>query len=507
MSSAKVTAKEIVLPASIVNGDTDTDGAEGSIEFLEEHDPEHLNALNSKQHIGEEEIEMLTEEEGEYYEYEERVEDEEEEEPIAPEDNTPVTRKPTQVPKKRKNPIIDADEITNNDIKISKKSQQIKKEDQATSSAKDISNKENEVDEEQCRVCTSKEDLVSLFKKIDKYTIADMLMTICPTVSIARKDFMPQYVCNVCVDNITIAMKLKTLCETTERDLRKKLSRSKNKVRRPTGYVVIDAPAESDPASEEELNDDVEFKVSEEGSISAGDDSDDSDFSTKKKRPVRSTAGRRGRRKSNLTPASQQKEKKRMGRPPMKRNIQAVDSSGEEKDTSLQKKKRMSGGDTETSPNIQEYACDQCDHVYTRKLSLVLHKKSHDGARQPISCEICGKKFKIQGAYRTHLEKHKDDSVGFNCEKCEKILGSKSDLRRHLAEAHNEPGLIYQCEKCKKVFVSETRLDRHQEGRCPGVEHKPTKRHDHDAFSVVSNKPMSNQENSFSSRTKFKIFN
>lgn len=56
-------------------------------------------------------------------------------------------------------------------------------------------------------------------------------MIICPIVSIALKDFM------------LIALEFKD----NERKLRKKISSSKNKVRLPTAYAVIDATLDSDP--------------------------------------------------------------------------------------------------------------------------------------------------------------------------------------------------------------------------------------------------------------------
>ncbi|EDW58781.1 zinc finger protein 35 [Drosophila virilis] len=294
------------------------------------------------------------------------------------------------------------------------------------------------VDETQCRVCTTKDQLVSLFTKTSEgSTPADMLLLLCPSVSIAPKDFMPQFICNGCLESLTIAIKLRQQLETTERELRKRLSRSKNKVRRPRGYVVIDAPV-SDSASEEdeeELNDDVEFKVSDvAGSTSGDSDSADTDISEKRK-PGR----RRGRKKGT------------------KRSAGA--NSQEEENH-----KRRS---LQTSPAASQgpFECDQCDLSFPRKQSYVMHRKMHD-SRHEFHCQICNKKFKVRGAYKTHMERHAAERAQFRCELCAQIFRLRAELKRHMALSHDEHGIIYECKRCQRTFLTQTRLQRHQSTNC-----------------------------------------
>ncbi|XP_053964661.1 histone-lysine N-methyltransferase MECOM isoform X1 [Anastrepha ludens] len=481
----------------LTNGANETD--EGVAEYLEEveHDPmaagkQEIPAKRGRkprrpveaEEVEEENIEALDDDD--VAEVIEDVLEDEDEEDVKPVIEKPVLRKPTQLPKKRKDVTVKANSSRNNNY--------VDDDEKPTSTAREAARMENQVDENQCRVCTSKESLISLFKTINKQTIADKLMLICPTVSIAPKDFMPQFICNPCLDNATIALQLKTQCETTERELRKKLSRSKNKVRRPAGYVVIDAALESDP-SDEEPNDDVEFKVSDEGGITAEDDSDDSDFGAiKKKRSPRATGGRRGRRRSAaVTPAPKVKEKKRMGRPPTKRRLptpppmkeESSDEAEEESPKKQIKKKKIKSTPPaeEQEEKPTEFPCDECEQVFTRKLSLILHKKAHS-QREPLKCEICGQIFKIQGAYRKHVQKHNEEPTGFECNKCEYTGTSKAELRRHLVDEHDEQGVLYQCEKCKRKFVSEARLEKHKEGRCPGQERAPKLRQDVENYTV-----------------------
>ncbi|XP_062131164.1 zinc finger protein 316 [Drosophila sulfurigaster albostrigata] len=315
--------------------------------------------------------------------------------------------------------------------------------DKANVSARSGAQKQEEpVDENQCRVCTSKDNLKSLFTKTsDSTTPADMLLLICPSVSIAPKDFMPQFICNNCQQSLTIAIKLRKQLETTEKDLRKRLSRSKNKIRRPRGYVVIDAPV-SDSASdedEEELNDDAEFKVSDvAGSTSPDSDSADSDISEKRK-PGR----RRGRKKKR--------------------------SAGSEEEYPQKKKSLMS---QPALPAQGPFECDQCDQSFPRKQSYVMHRKTHD-PRHEYLCQICNKQFKVRGAYKTHMERHDSERAQFRCELCAQVFRLRAELKRHMGLSHDEHGVIYECKRCQRTFLTQQRLQRHQSTSC--IRHSETK--------------------------------
>lgn len=294
--------------------------------------------------------------------------------------------------------------------------------------------KEEPVDEDQCRVCTSKEELVCLFKKQIDATPADMLLVICPNVSILPKDFMPQFICTKCMGSLTIAIQLRKQLETTDQELRKRLSRSKNKVRRPRGYVVIDAPVTDSSEDEDELDD--EFKVSDvAGTTSADSDSADSDDSEKEKKKP----GPRGRPRKK----------------PLKRG---TDSDGEP--SSAQKKKYQPSSTASVGP----FECPNCDLTFSRKQSYVLHRKTHE--RIEHACPICGKKFKVEWAYKTHMQRHEQERAHFRCELCPKIFRLRAELKHHMAQRHDEHGFIYECKRCQRTFLTQQRLQRHQAVGC-----------------------------------------
>ncbi|KAI8040160.1 zinc finger protein 777 [Drosophila gunungcola] len=306
--------------------------------------------------------------------------------------------------------------------------------------------KEEPVDENQCRVCTSKEELVDLFKKQIDATPADMLLVICPSVSILPKDFMPQFICTKCMGSLTIAIQLRKQLETTDQDLRKRLSRSKNKVRRPRGYVVIDAPVTDSSEDEDELDD--EFKVSDVGGTTSADsDSADSDVSEKKK------------------------EKKKPGRPgrPRKKPLKRNSESDGEPSSAPKKKYQPSPGAA-----VGPFECPKCDLTFSRKQSYVLHRKTHE--RIEHACPICGKKFKVEWAYKTHMQRHEQERAHFRCELCPKIFRLRAELKHHMAQRHDEHGFIYECKRCQRTFLTQQRLQRHQAVGCQRNKEEPTVR-------------------------------
>lgn len=80
-------------------------------------------------------------------------------------------------------------------------------------SAREDAKMKNHVDENQSRVLASKEDLNSFYNVINKQTLVNKLMEIYPTVSIASKDFMAQFMCNTCLKNVNIALQWMAQCE------------------------------------------------------------------------------------------------------------------------------------------------------------------------------------------------------------------------------------------------------------------------------------------------------
>lgn len=125
------------------------------------------------------------------------------------------------------------------------------------------STKEPEIDPNQCRICLAKDDLTNIFGFEDKNRICDLITAICTQVKIINKDYLPHYICASCLAKVRIATEFKNACESTDKELRKKLNRSKNKIRGGSSrYLLVDCELSSD-SDDDKKNEDDEFKLSE----------------------------------------------------------------------------------------------------------------------------------------------------------------------------------------------------------------------------------------------------
>ncbi|XP_055918814.1 myoneurin [Eupeodes corollae] len=366
-------------------------------------------------------------------------------------------------------------------------------------STKGSKNSLGQVDENQCRVCTTTADLVSIFKKEFQKTYADKLMDICPTVNIQRKDFLPQFICRVCVSSVNAAFALKSQCEQTDLELRQVLETSIKKVRKVTSYV------DSDPEDIPDAPQDQDFKLSDASPPSAEDS--DSDYD----KPLLKRRGRRSRKYSTPKVKSEKLEKKSRTpgmkkETPLKKSIKADPdlndsktdhegdptapsgaagdfSSGSEENYSPPKKRRGRGRKSGKTPDDKPPAnltCTVCNETLNSREELREHKKT---LHSSFDCELCGRKFKMQSSLKTHMEKHTSLKI-LNCEPCNMHFPNKTERRRHMQEVHKDTVAQFSCEKCKRAFTSETRLQKHSESNCPGFDTSQKKRGDLESLSM-----------------------
>lgn len=192
------------------------------------------------------------------------------------------------------------------------------------------STKDNEIDPNQCRVCLAKDDLTNIFSYEDRTRICDLITAICTQVKILTKDYLPQYICAGCLAKVRIATEFKNACETTDKELRKKLKRGKNKIRGGSSrYLLVDCELSSDSADDKK-NEDDEFHLSEVADS-------DSDVSFK--------IGGSGKRKKTTKPKKKSQRSKKSEVKESKRDDYGRSSS--------KKKKSLSSRSTRTSNRIQ----------------------------------------------------------------------------------------------------------------------------------------------------------
>lgn len=287
-----------------------------------------------------------------------------------------------------------------------------------------------EIDQNQCRVCTSKDNLHNIFKydHAKNLRICDLIMMLCSPLKISERDYLPKFVCEPCVVKLNAAHDLKLLVEQTDKDLRSKLTRSKKKRRGPTEFVIIDCADFSSESEDDKNKDDDDFQLSEEAISSEDDDDDDidSDFSLDEKPKKRgSKAKAKSTKKSPKTKSTPAKRKADFQLTPIKRNRNDV-------------------------------------------LYIEAPEESNGGGRargkrgrsdRTMLCPICRKPFKQQASLASHIAKHKEDEER-TCAQCNKYFASRVDLRRHVQTAHVD---VFACNRCKRTFTTKPRLDRHRE--------------------------------------------
>lgn len=128
----------------------------------------------------------------------------------------------------------------------------------------------------------------------------------------------------------------------------------------------------------------------------------------------------------------------------------------------------------------QEYACNYCHKIYTKKNALSsplnntfedsIHRcdtcdkmfKSklmiHDRTQGLYKCDMCVKLFKSKVLLRLHMS-GVHSSITHYCPVCCRGFKRKGNLKQHIKGVHGKEE--HECETCKKIFKSKQALCRH----------------------------------------------
>lgn len=104
------------------------------------------------------------------------------------------------------------------------------------------------------------------------------------------------------------------------------------------------------------------------------------------------------------------------------------------------------------------YLCTLCPKAYTCNRSLQQHYKSVHSIK-PFTCDICRKSFYTQEDIDVHMTKHGIGEKQYKCHICDKKLGQRRSLIRHL-KLHSG-GKTYTCKHCDINFIDYKAFKRH----------------------------------------------
>ena len=117
------------------------------------------------------------------------------------------------------------------------------------------------------------------------------------------------------------------------------------------------------------------------------------------------------------------------------------------------------------------YSCSKCGKGFMNKKGITEHANVHKDIHDRIKCEKedCDQTFSSNGALKKHMkEKHSGTVQKFNCQHCNKELGSKCNRDAHEKSCKDNPGRVeLKCDVCGKggfylpKRVMEHKRDRH----------------------------------------------
>eukprot|EP01083_Nonionella_stella_P296090 1006005_1 len=102
------------------------------------------------------------------------------------------------------------------------------------------------------------------------------------------------------------------------------------------------------------------------------------------------------------------------------------------------------------------FKCDQCDHVFVRKVNLTVHKKVHTDLASV--CQFCNKKFARKSNLQQHIRIHTNERP-YHCTHCPRTFRQQHSLKAHLRTHTGEKP--HQCIHCKKRFSAKCNLTVH----------------------------------------------
>jgi len=109
--------------------------------------------------------------------------------------------------------------------------------------------------------------------------------------------------------------------------------------------------------------------------------------------------------------------------------------------------------------NRRPYGCPYCGKLFKTNTELKRHVRIHTGAK-PYSCRHCSQRFTQLSQLKTLPLKSHNEGTWLTCNICQKKFCVNGDLKKHLLPH----GAIksYVCSQCPKYFYAVHEMKRHQ---------------------------------------------